>query len=184
MAMKSWRIKTALFFAVTLIMASGFDAIAQRGQGMSGRGGMQEVCPNIPGLTEEQRSEIMDLRTSHMSEMQQYRDQIDINRAQYRALMRSEPADMTAIEANIEERADIRTQMQKKQAGHHQSVRQLLTEEQRVWFDSAPRGGAGARQGMRTAGRAGRGFNCPAAPGGRGMRGEGIMRNQRGFRGL
>jgi len=61
--------------------------------------------------------------------------------------------------------------MEKAQASHLQEVRALLTEEQRVWFNSA-RGTAvrGMRQGM---------------PGGRGARGAGIMRNQPPFgRGL
>ena len=168
--------------AFTLLMATGVDSIAQRGRGMPRMGGMQQVCVNIPGLTEEQSSQIMELRTAHLAEMQSYRDQIDINRAQYRSLLRSQ--DMSAIEANIDERTSIRNQMARKQAQQHQAIRGLLTEEQRVWFDAAPRGpGAGA--GMGPGGRGawgGRGALCPFLPEGSGVRGQNIMRNQPPFR--
>jgi Spy/CpxP family protein refolding chaperone len=164
--MKMWNIKMFMLLSA-LLMVTGFDAVAQRGQGLERRGGMQQVCPNIPGLTEEQSSEIMKLRTQHLVEMQSYRDMIDINRAQYRALMRAGAADMAAINSNIEERSGIRSQMEKKQAAHHQAIRSLLTEEQVIWFDAAPRGGPGMGQ---------------ARPYGRGTRGPGIMRNQPPFR--
>ena len=173
--MESRGIKGVLLLALTLLMVTGMDAIAQRGRGMGRMGGLEQVCPNIPNLTEEQSRQIMDLRTAHLREMQAYRDQIDVNRTQYRALMRGDRADMAAINANIDERTSIRSRMEKKQAEHHQAIRSVLTEEQRVWFDAAPRGGPGFRQagpggwpgraGMRQAapygGRGGRGFICP-----------------------
>lgn len=162
-------IKTGLLLAIILLMATGIDAIAQRGRGMGRTGGMEQVCPNIPGLTEDQRKEIMDLRTAHLKEMQLFRDQIDVNRTGYRQLMRGDRADMGAINSNIDERTAIRNQMEKKQAAHLQSIRSLLTEDQRVWFDAAPRGaagrGAGLRQGAPDGGR-GAGMR-QGAPGGR-----------------
>jgi Spy/CpxP family protein refolding chaperone len=189
--MKQWNIKMFLLPVFILLMASSLDAVAQRGRGMGRMGGMQQVCPNIPNLTEEQRSEIMQLRTQHLSEMQSYRDQIDINRAQYRGLMRSGVSDMSAINSNIDEHERIRSQMAKKQADHLQTVRSHLTEEQRIWFDAAPRGGPAAgfgrggafRQGAGMGpgawgGRGGRGAFCPYLPGGAGQN---IMRNQPPF---
>ena len=169
--MKRWNTKTFMLMAAVILMASGIDAVAQRGRGMAPRGGAGtgQVCFNIPNLTEDQLQQITRLRTGHVGEMQQFRDQIDINRIQYRSLLR-EGADMSAINSNIEERASIRTQMEKKQAEHFQSMRSILNEEQRAWFDAAPRGGVGMRQAGPGAGR--RGGACPffgtgVAPGGR-----------------
>lgn len=176
--MRTKGIKTGLFLAITLLIVTGMDAVAQRGRGMDRRGGMEQVCPGIPNLTEDQRSQIMELRTGHLSEMQSYRDQIDVNRAQYRALMRGGNTDMAAINANIDERASIRSQMQKKQASHRQSIRSLLDEDQRVWFDSAPGGGAGI--GWQEGPGRGAGFR-QAAPAGRG-RAAFCPRGGRGFR--
>lgn len=168
-------------FAILLLMATGTDAFSQRGRGMDRMGGMEQVCPSIPNLTDEQSQQITQLRTAHLKEMQSLRDQIDVNRAQYRQLMRGDRADMNAINANIDERSAIRTQMEKKQAAHHQSIRGLLTEEQRVWFDAAPRGPMGRGAGMRAA--PGRGEMRQAAPrGGRGGGAPGVMPNRPGSR--
>ena len=169
-------IKTTLTLAIILLMATATDVFSQRGRGMDRRGGMEQVCPNIPNLTEEQQQQITDLRTAHLGEMQSLRDQIDVNRAQYRALMRGDRADMAAINANIDERSEIRNQMEKKQAEHHQAIRNVLTEEQRVWFDAVPRGFA------RPGARPGPGMRQAAPYGGRGGRGAGVMRNRPGFR--
>jgi Spy/CpxP family protein refolding chaperone len=181
--MSANRSKTVLFFMVALIMATGMDAFGQRGRGMAPRGGAGsgQVCMNIPGLTEDQLEQIMNLRVSHIPEMQAYRDRIDINRIQYRSLVR-EGADMGAINSNIEERAAIRAEMEKRQAEHHRAVRNLLTDQQRAWFDSAPRGGVGrgpaTGPGSREYGR--------RAPGPRGISPNrmDIMENGRGLRGL
>ena len=167
--MKRRNLKTFTLLVAVILMVAGTDALAQRGRGMAPRGGagMGQVCFNIPNLTEDQMQDIIQLRAGHLEEMQGYRDQIDVNRIRYRSLIR-EGADMGAINSNIEERAAIRTQMEKKQAEHHQAIRNILTEDQKTWFDAAPRGGVGFRQAGPGMGR--RGGMCPflgtgAAPG-------------------
>ncbi len=150
--MKIKRVQSTLLLAAVFMMVFGAEAIAQRGRGMPRRGGDQQVCGNIPNLTEEQRTQIQSLRTAHLQEMQSYRDNVDVNRAQYRQLMNS-GADMSAINANIDERTTIRGQMARKQAAHRMAIREILTEEQRVWFDSAPRGGIGFNNQRPAAGR-------------------------------
>lgn len=172
-------IKTGLVLAITLLMVTGLDALAQRGRGLNRMGGLEQVCPNIPNLTEEQSQQITELRTAHLKEMQTYRDQIDVNRIQYRALMRGDRADMGAIDANIDERSSIRSQMEKQQAEHQQAIRSILTEEQRVWFDAAS-GGVMRGAGMRQAAPGGRGAGFrQGAPAGRGAV---SPRGTRGFR--
>jgi hypothetical protein len=101
--------------------------------------------------------------------MQTFRDQIDINRANYRALMRTENANMSADIMQILMSVLVSvTRWKNRRHPTIQAVRSLLTEEQRVWFDSSNR--MGSRQAM----------NNPV-PGGRGGRGAGIMRNQPPF---
>lgn len=142
---------------------------------MPRRGGLEQVCPNIPNLTEEQSEQISELRTAHLSEMQSFRDQIDVNRAEHRALMRG-GGTLDEINSNIDERANVRSLMEKKRAAHLQSIRNLLTEEQRVWFDAADtRPGAfmraaPGRGGMRQAAPYGRGRGAYGPRGGRGFR--------------
>jgi len=101
-------------------------------------------CSNIPGLTGEQEAKIKQLQTQHLKEMQIYRNQLNENRARYQTLMTASQPDMKAVYANIEERAKIRTEMEKKRADHVQAIRQILTDEQRVYFDQH----AGNRKGF------------------------------------
>jgi Spy/CpxP family protein refolding chaperone len=176
--MKTWNVKTVVILSLIFLMSAGFDVLAQAGRNIdrrviverreTDRGIREGMRRDIPGLTEEQIKKMTDLRIAHLKEMQAFHGQIDINRAKYRALIRSDKADPSAINENIDEHTAIRNQMEKKQAAHLQAVRNLLTEEQRVYFDISR--GPGARTGMRQ-----------PVPGGRGERGAGIMRNQPPF---
>ncbi len=132
------------FLAVTFLMLPVGEAFSQRGQNMSRQGtGISELCATIPNITEEQRSQLSQLRTEHQRKMHSFRDQVDANRTQHRELMKSENVDMGAINALQNERKTIRSQMEQKFQEHNQNVRSLLTEEQRAVFDSAEKGGIG-----------------------------------------
>ena len=90
----------------------------------------------IPDLTDAQKTEIKTLRTAHRKEVQQVKNQMDIKRAELKALQTVENPDMAAINKKIEERSALRTDLEKKSAAHKQAVRKVLTEEQRVVYDS------------------------------------------------
>ncbi|MFN8206763.1 MAG: Spy/CpxP family protein refolding chaperone [Bacteroidales bacterium] len=96
---------------------------------------MAQGGPGIANLSEEQKTKISAMRTSHMKEMQQLKNLAAENRAHYRTLMSADKADMAAINKNIEEFGKLRVEMMKKQAAHKQDIRSLLTEEQRLAFD-------------------------------------------------
>ena len=117
-------------------------------------------CSNLPGITDDQESKIQQLRTQNLKDMQAYRNQLNENRARYQTLMTAPQPDMKAINANIEEREKIKTEMGKKQAAHVQSIRQVLTDEQRVYFDQH----IGNRKGCRGCGY-GVGFRHSLGPG-------------------
>ncbi|MBN2668480.1 MAG: periplasmic heavy metal sensor [Bacteroidales bacterium] len=90
----------------------------------------------IPDLTDQQKTEIEKLRIAHMKEIQQIKNQLDIKKAELKALQTAENPDMNAINKNIEERSALRTDLEKKSAAHHQAVRDLLTDDQKVIYDS------------------------------------------------
>jgi Spy/CpxP family protein refolding chaperone len=96
---------------------------------------MAQAGPGISNLSEEQKTKISAMRTSHMKEMQQLKNLTAENRAHYNTLMSADKADMAAINKNIEEFGKLRVEMMKKQAAHQQDVRALLTDEQRLAFD-------------------------------------------------
>jgi len=148
MKMKSILLLAALFMGFQLLQA-------QPGRGKMDRGprmGYNQDCSIIPDLTEAQKEQIQKLRTAHLKVMQDFRNQVGENRARYRTLMTAAKADQKAIDANIDEYTKLRNQMMKKQAAHRQQIRNLLTDDQKVFFDN--RGMKSAQgEGMRGRGR-------------------------------
>ncbi len=102
------------------------SANAQRGQGLENR---------IPDMTEKQKSDITSLRTAHLKDAQQLKNEMGIKRAELKALQQIENPDIDAINKKIEERASIRTDLEKKSAAFRQSVRSILTDNQKVFYD-------------------------------------------------
>ena len=90
----------------------------------------------IPDLTEDQKTDIKKLRTEHRKEVQQIKNQMDIKRAELKALQTAENPDIAAINKKIEERSALRTDLEKKSAAHKQDVRKLLNDEQKVVYDN------------------------------------------------
>jgi len=152
----------AILFSVVLLAGTGSILQAQPGQG-AGQG-QGYWCKAIPGLTEDQQKQIDELRTDHLKKMTSFRNQIRENRAHYQTLMSEENVDMNAVNKNIDAYTSLRNSMMKESAAHRQSVRNLLTDEQKVYFDNM-RHGKGKGMGY------GRG---PGRHGNRGMRGTGM----------
>ncbi|NNF20899.1 MAG: periplasmic heavy metal sensor [Saprospiraceae bacterium] len=90
----------------------------------------------IPDLTGEQQENIKDLHLNMMKESLQIRNQLGENRAKMKTLRTADNPDMNAINKLIDESSVLQADLKKKMAANHQEVRKLLTEEQRVIFDS------------------------------------------------
>lgn len=129
--------------------------MAQRGYGpghyAQNRPGTGGYCQAIPDLTDEQEQKISDLRMAHMKEMNSYRSDLSIKRAELQKLQTADDADMNKINSKIDEIGKIKTEMSKSRAAHLQNVRALLTDEQRVFFDSGHnhRKGQGMKMGRK-----------------------------------
>lgn len=142
--------------------------MAQRGSGAghlsADKPGMGHFCQAIPDLTPEQQQQISELRTMQMKEMNDFRSDLSIKQAELQKLQTAENVDMDKINAKIDEIGKIRTEMAKKRAAHIQKIRALLTNEQRVIFDSRHgKPGRGMRMGRGGPSGPGEGFgpNCP-----------------------
>jgi Spy/CpxP family protein refolding chaperone len=143
--MKTQKIFSALFFASIMLLIATKDVNAQRERGLrtearmevaSDMGGPGDFCKNIPNITEEQTQKITELRTAHLKEVTSHRNKIDELRARKRTLMTADNPDMKAIDKVIDEMSALKTEHLKRNARHHQAIRSLLTEEQRVHFDA------------------------------------------------
>ena len=165
--MKITKIKQTLFLALAFFL--GTSAYAQRGPGNG-----QMRCESIPDLTEEQQTQIEDLRIEHWKKMQDYRNQIRENRARYITLTTSQQPDQKAINKNIDEWTGLKGEMMKEKTSHGLAIRSLLNDEQKMWFDkNAMSHGKGKGHCMGAGMGSGRGFgpgqgkgyhgkNCPS----------------------
>ena len=156
--------------ALTLMFMVINVANAQQGQ----RNGHRQGHGNGHGfgsaqglnLTEDQQAQMKSLRLKLQQEMLPIRNKLGENKARFRTLSTAENADMKAINKLIEGNSQLTASMAKLRAANHQAVRKLLTEEQRIIFDSRD-----FRQGDRR------------VQGQRGRTGERGERGQRGERG-
>jgi Spy/CpxP family protein refolding chaperone len=155
-----------ILLSVTLLSISS-TLMAQgqgRGQGPGngdGPGFRQGNQPmDIPGLTEVQKASIDKLRVAHFRKAELSRAEIGEKEARLKTLKLAEPQDIKAIDNLIDEISTMRGNLMKAREAHHREVKALLTDEQKVFFDSRPgrgadrgdrnhRNGKGNRQGCR-----------------------------------
>ena len=107
-------------------------------------------------LDDKQREEIRKIRTEQVKERMQTRNLLKEKRAKLEVLQTADKPDMKEINKVIDEIASIQAQEMKAQAANRQKIRSLLTDEQRVYFDTHFAG----RENERTIGlnRPGNGF--------------------------
>lgn len=166
--MKSKIISFRKMMAVLVGMMLTVSLMAQRGYGpgrfSTDKPGMGHFCQAIPDLTPEQEKQISELRTMQMKEMNDYRSDLSIKQAELHKLQTADKVEMDKINAKIDEIGKIKTEMAKKRAAHIQKVRILLTDEQKVIFDSRHgKPGPGMRMGRGRFHGTGEGFGpyCP-----------------------
>ena len=100
----------------------------------------RERGPANLNLSDEQKSKAEELRLNMQKSALPIRNQIGENKAKLRTLSTSENPDMKAINKLIDQNAELRAKLEKLRAANHQEFRKMLTEEQRVKFDSRSHG--------------------------------------------
>ena len=128
--------KARNFFVIALVFffALNIDAFAQRGP--RGNQDGARVCLDIPELSQEQEDKIKAIRTERINQTTAHRAQMDELRARQRTLRIAENPNMAEIEKIIDQMASLRALHMKANAAHQQSIREVLTPEQRVYFDN------------------------------------------------
>ncbi|MFO8066795.1 MAG: Spy/CpxP family protein refolding chaperone [Bacteroidales bacterium] len=144
--MKTQKIFSTVLLTAIMFLFASTEIYAQRGARADRRPeGRQEMrlqarsmdyCSNIPDLTEEQTEAIQQLRTERLKKSTEHRDKMDVLRARKKALLRSDNPDMGEVDKIIDEMSELRNQQLKYSARHRQQVRELLTDEQKVYFDA------------------------------------------------
>jgi Spy/CpxP family protein refolding chaperone len=165
--------RRSVVFSIMLIFVVGAIVFAQqglqqnrplRGQRMDRDGVRGRIWDRIPDLTDEQKDQLGKLQLDHLKAVKDLNNSLMEKRAVLHSLTTADKADMNKINAKIDEICKLQTEKMKEREKQHQAVRSVLTEEQRVVFDSMGPGMRGDRPGR---GMRGQGMN------GRGMRGPG-----------
>jgi len=136
-----------LFFITLLIISFATSTYAQQeGMGLEKKQFKEHYGRlNIPDLTDEQKEKIKSLRTANIKEMTNKRNTIEELKAKLKTLQTADKPNMNEINSKIDEISIIKTKMAKKRTAIQQNVRSLLTDEQRVIFDSRPMGERGEK---------------------------------------
>ncbi len=171
--------KASIFLVSALLLTAVFvsDVMAQRGrrapdvrdrQRVDMRAeqpperalrGTMEYCQLIPDLTEEQEEAIKALRLEQIERNTHHRNRMDELRVRKRNLMTGTTEG--DVEQVIDDLTELRNTQMKENLKHRNNVRELLTDDQRVIFDSKVmrrsegRGGMGRDRGHQP--RSGRG---------------------------
>jgi Spy/CpxP family protein refolding chaperone len=94
---------------------------------------------NLPDLTEDQNAQIKKLRLIQMGSMTPLKNQLREKKARLETILTTMPVDLNAADAIVDEMGKIHTAMLKAMIRHDQALRDLLTPDQQVIFDSRPK---------------------------------------------
>jgi Spy/CpxP family protein refolding chaperone len=119
-----------------------------------------DACTNRLNLTEAQQAQMKNLHLARTEKSLKHRNQMEALRVKKQGLMLEKNPNQAAVNAVIDEMTALQNVQMKERFAHRQEVRQMLTDEQRVIFDSMTSG----RKNMK--GR-GQGTHAPSMPRGR-----------------
>lgn len=109
----------------------------QLAQNERGQRGNQEM--RLPNLTEDQKEQIKEIRLNGQKEALPIRNALGEKKAKLRTLTTSEDYNERTVNGVIDEIADLEASIMKLKETHRQEVRSILTEEQRIVFDTRGR---------------------------------------------
>ncbi|MCD4773265.1 MAG: Spy/CpxP family protein refolding chaperone [Bacteroidales bacterium] len=144
--MKTNKMKTnklAMLLFVMIFTGMSINSMAQRGnmRGQNFQKGQRMnlqnewMCP-IPDLTEDQKAKIKTLRLKNQKEMTKKRNLMREKQARLITLQSEDNLNMKNINNTIDQIANMRAEMMKSRIANQQEVRNLLTDDQKVFFDN------------------------------------------------
>lgn len=148
--MKTKMIKKNVLPGLVLMILVGLttgNVLAQPGRGMKkGPGfgmkhmGDPEMCrlTKMLELTDEQQEKVKALKLDFMKENLSIKNQLNVKRAELKAMQAQERVNMSEVNGKIDEITELTGDMMKAVAELHQEIREELTEDQRLLFDSHP----------------------------------------------
>jgi len=127
------------------------DGKTGRGQGRNfekqGMGQPGDGLTKLLDLTEEQQGKLKDLQLAHQKKVLPIKNDLAEKNAKLNTLETTEPVDMKAINSLIDDISKQKAQLMKERVSMHQEIRKMLTDDQRIIFDSHQGRGRGRGQG-------------------------------------
>lgn len=133
--MKTITFKRTIIFIMAVFLMAGINVNAQRGYGKRGSQSENRGASGL-NLSEEQQSQVKDLKLAHMKELQPLEDQLMENKAHQRTLMNAENPDEKAIYKNIDQATKLQNEMAKLSVDFQIIFKNLLNDEQKVMLQS------------------------------------------------
>jgi Spy/CpxP family protein refolding chaperone len=99
----------------------------------------ENMPPPIPDMTKEQEEKMKQIHMDFRKFSLPLKNEIKIKEAQLNALRCGENPDMSAINKLVEEIGAVHVKIAKENEMNHQKIRKMLTDSQRVFFDSQER---------------------------------------------
>ena len=99
-------------------------------------------------LTTEQKKSIFDLKSNLQKSVLPVKNMIGEKKAHLKTLSTVDNPDMNAINSTIDEIASLKAQIMKLKMANRQEIRKLLTDKQRVIFDTKGHLGFGEHKRM------------------------------------
>lgn len=141
------RIQFTQLVMVLALLAAPMMALAQgkgtrgsddRGDFERGRhhNAREQRMEAIPDLTEEQKQKMETVHLAVQKDILPIKNQINEKEAKLKTLQTADKVDMKSIYAVIDEVSGLKSKIAKRQAEAHQSIRELLTDDQRIVFDN------------------------------------------------
>ncbi len=163
-------VKSLVVVAITGLITTGtFTAKAQPGPRWADKGVQEQgyYC-RIPNLTDDQQKKLNDLRTKHLKEVTPLKNELNEKVARLRTLESADKQDIDAINKTIDDISALKAKLMKKRVSHRAEVSQILTDDQKVYFNAqgGQRGmgqgfGKGMGYGRHRMNRGGGFPNCP-----------------------
>lgn len=138
---------------MALFLLNATNVMSQRGnrfgpspQGQPPRGAYapmqrpQQPCfaLGIESLSPEQQEQIRKINLARLEKSSQHRVEMEEMAARKRSLLQVANPDMNAVNQVIDQMSAKRATWLKENVAHRQEIRNLLTEEQRIIYDSRP----------------------------------------------
>lgn len=127
--------KKALILLTMFTIA--LTASAQQHNIQNHKQGMMKANPEMMKhqFTEDQQKQMAELRLKHQKETLQLNNEINEKTAQLKTLQQLDKPNLRDINSKIDEISALQNKKMKSMAAHRNSVRSLLTDEQRIQFD-------------------------------------------------